>query len=434
MRTLLRGGTVLTLGDRTSNLVTGDVLIDGDIIAEVGPGLRARDAEHLDATDCIILPGFIDTHRHSWRTLLRHAGDDTTGQDHRHAASAPAHRDELTPDDVYAGTLLGLLSALESGITTVVDIADLDAPGTEAALRAHEDAGVRTVLVHGDLTTIERLGGSSDTSDSRRTRFAFGSPEPTDRTLDHVAAEWTDARARGLRIHAHVGSTPAHRGITVRLAERGLLGGDVTLVHCSHLDEPDLAAIAGSGAAVSITPAREMAAGLGLPPLQALLDAGIRPGLGTDDERVGPGDAFGQMRATQSLQHAAMFDRRLAGKGSLPHLLTTREVLRFATADGARVAGLDTVTGSLEPGMQADIVVLRTDRPNIAPVNDPIGAIVWGMDPSNVDWVFVAGQPRVRNGVIDADVAHVRQLAVAARDRLVRAGGPLAAANAGDGR
>ncbi len=432
MRTLLRGGTVLTLGAKTSNLVSGDVLIDGDVVAEVGQGLRARDAEQIDASDCIVLPGFVDAHRHTWRTLLRQVGQDGPGPATRLSPSDMAMH--LSPEDVYAATLLGLLSALESGITTVVDVMDLDEACAAAALRAHRDAGVRTVLVHHDLPAIDRLLPSEEASSADLTTFAFGSAEPTPQTLEHVAAEWDDARARGLRIHAHVGSSPAHQGIAMTLAERSLLGGDVTLVHCSHLDPRDLEAIAASGAGVAITPSREMAAGLGLPPLQPLLDAGIRPGLGCDDELVGPGDAFGQMRATQSLQHAAMFDRKLAGKGSLPHLLTTREVLRFATADGARVAGLGTVTGSIEPGRQADIVVLRTDRPNISPVNDPIGAVVWGMDPSNVDWVFVAGRARVRDGHLDADVERVRALAIDARDRLVRAAGPLVGASAGDTR
>jgi len=92
-------------------------------------------------------------------------------------------------------------------------------------------------------------------------------------------------------------------------------------------------------------------------------------------------------------------------------------VIRHATVDGARAVGLGAVTGSLEPGKQADILVLRTDRPNIFPVNDPIGAVVWGMDTSNVDRVFVSGRPVMRGGVLDADVDRARNLATVARGR-----------------
>ena len=128
-----------------------------------------------------------------------------------------------------------------------------------------------------------------------------------------------------------------------------------------------------------------------------------------------PGDLFAQMRATISMQHATVFDRKLAGKAGVPKLMSTRGVIRHATVDGARAAGLGAVTGSLEPGKQADIVMLRTDRPNIFPINDPIGAVVWGMDTSNVDWVFVAGRPLMRSGALDANVDRARDLATTAQ-------------------
>jgi 5-methylthioadenosine/S-adenosylhomocysteine deaminase len=161
-----------------------------------------------------------------------------------------------------------------------------------------------------------------------------------------------------------------------------------------------------------------MAGLIGTPPIQSLIDHDIRPGLGVDEERLTPGDLFAQMRATISMQHATVFDRKLAGKAGVPRLTSTRDVIRHATIDGARAAGLGSVTGSLEPGKQADIVMLRTDRPNIFPINDPIGAVVWGMDTSNVDRVFVSGRAVMRGGVLDADVARARNLATVARRRM----------------
>ena len=155
-----------------------------------------------------------------------------------------------------------------------------------------------------------------------------------------------------------------------------------------------------------------------MPPIQSLIDRDIRPGLGVDEERLTPGDLFAQMRATISMQHATVFDRKLAGKAGVPKLMSTRDVLRHATVDGARAAGLGAVTGSLEPGKQADIVVLRTDRPNIFPINDPIGAVVWGMDTSNVDWVFVGGKPLMRGGALEANVEQARNLATTAWERV----------------
>jgi 5-methylthioadenosine/S-adenosylhomocysteine deaminase len=158
---------------------------------------------------------------------------------------------------------------------------------------------------------------------------------------------------------------------------------------------------------------------MGSPPIQRLIDNRIRPGLGVDSELAAPGDMFAQMRATNSIQHASMFDLKLSGKASLPQLLTTREVIKYATIDGAGAVGLSNSVGSIEPGKQADILVLRGDRPNIHPVNDPIGAVVWGMDTSNVDWVLVGGEPKVRAGELVDGLGGATDLAMSSHRRLI---------------
>src|SRR3989337_434056 len=120
-KTLLRGGCVLTLG--RVNLAEADVLIDGDKIVEVGSGLRARDAELVDATDTIVMPGFVDTHRHVWKSLFRNIGESGSGGETPVSAAVYGHH--YQPEDVYAATLIGLLGAIEAGITTVVDWSDI---------------------------------------------------------------------------------------------------------------------------------------------------------------------------------------------------------------------------------------------------------------------------------------------------------------------
>ncbi len=412
-RLLLRGGCVLTVGARASNLTEGDVLIDGAEIAEVGRGLRARDAEVVDATDTITMPGFVDTHRHVWTSLFRNLGEP--------AIDTAAVRDHLGPDDVYAATLIGVLGAIEAGITTIVDWWDLpfDDESVAAALRAHDDAGARSVFVLAshDRPSRERVNELAGSAGPRTTIALGCALDEPDRVADDHAL------ARDLRVRRFLHASPARRrtGLIAELAGRGLLGDDVTIVH--PVDGADVAAIASSGAAVSLTPSSEMATGYGSPPIQELIDAGIRPGLGVDREGVAPGDMFAQMRQTITLQHATVFDRKLAGKGALPRLMTTRDVLRHATADGARVAGVAASAGSIEPGKQADVVVLRTDRPNIWPINDPIGAVVWGMDTSNIDRVIVGGHTVLERGVLAADVAAAGLLAARARERLAAAAG-----------
>jgi 5-methylthioadenosine/S-adenosylhomocysteine deaminase len=422
---LLSGGCVLTLGVKTPNFTRADVLIDGETVAEIGTGLRARDAEQVDATDSIVMPGFVDTHRHAWRSLSRNVG---AGPPDGGTAS-----DAFRPEDVYAATLIGLLGALEAGITTMVDWSlRSDDALVDAALQAHADAGLRTVFVYSPhagtedqrstAPAIRQFVAHLTDAAGPLTTIAFGSEIRGTNDLTRVELEWAVARELGLRIHEHADPEASGHGAIASLAQRGLLREDVTLVHCP-LDTEDIGAIASSGASVSLARSGEMAGHIGTPPIQTLIDRDIRPGLGVDEERLSPGDLFAQMRATISMQHATVFDRKLAGRSGVPRLMSTRDVIRHATVDGARVAGLATVTGSLEPGKQADIVMLRTDRPNIFPINDPIGAVVWGMDTSNVDRVFVAGRAVMRGGVLDADVARARNLATVARRRMIESSG-----------
>jgi cytosine/adenosine deaminase-related metal-dependent hydrolase len=428
-RTLLRGGCVLTLGAKTPNHPQADVLIEDGVVTEVGPGIRARDAETVDAADTIVMPGFVDTHRHAWRSLFRNLGESAWSPD------SPALGRNFGPDDVYAATLISLLGAAEAGITSVVDWADIPfaVEVKEAALRAHADSGLRTVFVqvvgeasqdleHDGAATRQLLTRLIDAA-GPTTTVALGY-ELVDADTDGVTTAWAIAQELGVPVHIHAG--PDAAGAIARLGARGMLTGAVTVAHCSDFDVADLDTIGASGVSVSLTPASEMAGGRGAPPVQELIDRSIRMGLGVDDERVAPGDMFAQMRATISLQHGTLFDRKLAGKAGLPRSMSTRDVIRYATVEGARVAGLGGVTGSIEPGMQADIIVLRTDRPNIFPVNDPIGAIVWGMDTSNLDWVFVGGRALMREGVLQADLGHIRELATAASQRVAAASGLLA--------
>ncbi len=387
---LVKGGTVLSLDRAVGNLTEADVLVEDGVVREVGRALRARGAEVVDASQAIVMPGFVDAHRHTW---------------HKCAPTSPAVvGPHFTPSHLYAATLAGLLGAVEAGITTVVDWSDLvvDAAFAEAALQAHAEAGTRAVFAAPAVLPVTLTVPANVT-------LARGSDD---------SAAWAAARAAGLRIHAHAGVEPG-------AAVPGPLGDDVTLVHCTNLDDTGFDAIAGAGARVVLCPAMEMTAGLGWPPLQALIDRGIRPGLGVGSELEAPGDLFAQMRAANSVQHATTFEQKLAGKGGVPSLLTTRDVIRYATADGAAAVGLGDVTGSLAPGKQADVVVLRIDRPNIAPVNDPIGAVVWGVDTSNVDWVFVGGRAVVRNGELAADVARARELAATAHREVATASGLL---------
>ncbi len=405
--TLIKGGCVLTLGARTSNYRVADVLIEDGAIAEIGQGIRARGADLIDATDTIVMPGFVDAHRHAWRGLFPNTATRLSDTVAEHVA----------PDDLYAATLSSLLSAAAAGITTVADWCDVPSSDahTEASLQAHTDSGLRTLLVS---------NAADSNSIGPHTVLAYAAKTPS--TPDDAESEIRRGRAAGRPVHMHVGTPKSPPGLVAELGNRDVLTDDITLIHGTNLNESDFDAIAASGCGLVLCPTTEMADGYGMPPLQGIIDRSIRPGLGVKDAGFGSADLFAQMRAANSVQHAVLFDLKLAGKGGIPNLLSTRDVIRYATIDGAHAIRGDRASGSLELGKQADLIILRADRPNIAPVNDPIGAVVWGMDTSNVDWVFVAGHPVVQSGEVQG-AERATELAATAARRVGEASGILAA-------
>jgi cytosine/adenosine deaminase-related metal-dependent hydrolase len=180
--------------------------------------------------------------------------------------------------------------------------------------------------------------------------------------------------------------------------------------------------LADSGGTVSMAGYVEMMMGHGSPPIQKALDMGIRPSLSIDVETSVPGDLFTQMRTVFSLQRTLVWDRGIKGEKDLPKMLTTRDVLEFATVEGARANKLDKKVGSLTVGKEADLLLLRANDLNVMPVNNAVGAIVTSMHPGNIDSVMIGGKFRKRGGkMIGVDFDRVAKLVNTARDRTITA-------------
>lgn len=438
-RTLLKGGCVLTLDPKVGNFRQGDVLIEGSKIAAVGPNLRVADAEVIDASNTIVMPGFVDTHRHMWEGILRNIGVDIPLEgDVSYLAFvlntlAPAYR----PDDVYTGNLISALGAIDAGITTILDWSHIQASPehTDAAVKALQESGIRAVFAYGPVwyeapkpehpNWFRRVAKQYFSSKDQLLTLALAAFGPEFNSVEGNQADWRLAREVDARITCHVGvGTFGKHGKVAEVGRTGLYGPDTTFIHCTTLNDEEVQMIVDTGGTVSLACPVEMMMGHGMPPTQRFLDRGLRPSLSVDVETNVPNDMFTQMRSVISLQHALIFDQKLQGRENLPKFLTSRDVLEFATIEGARANGLDRKVGTLTPGKEADVIMLRTDRVNVMPVNDPIGAVVWGMDTSNVDSVFIAGQPKKRSGqLVGVDLARIARLATESRDYVVAKSG-----------
>jgi len=227
-----------------------------------------------------------------------------------------------------------------------------------------------------------------------------------------------------ITVHVGVGENGFSGGIK-HMYEEGLLGPDTTYIHCSTLSDEELKYIVDTGGTFSIATAIEMQMRHGMPPLDRILRLGARPSLSVDVETNICSDMFTQMRAAFQIQRALVNQRALYG-GSFDgeNLVTVQDVLEFTTIEGARTVGLADKTGSLTPGKEADIIMLRADRLNVFPLNDPVGAVVVGADTGNVDSVFIAGRAMKRSGqLLNVDLDRARKLAVESRDYVVARAG-----------
>ncbi|QGP80401.1 amidohydrolase family protein [Sphingobium sp. CAP-1] len=441
-RQIIRGATVISRDPKVGNLPVADILIEGETIKAIGANLGVTDAERIDGAGMIAMPGFVDTHRHMWQGAIRRVFPDATLDEYFGqvlAGIGPHYR----PEDVHVGNLVSALSAIDAGVTSILDWSHIqNSPAhSDAAIAALQASSIRAVFGYGTPQTgavsmaddkkhrypqdIKRLRATYFNSPDQLLTLALAADGPSFGPVEPAIAEWNAAREVGARISVHVMGPQTLDNLKV-MHGQGLLKDDTTYVHCTNLPDEAWKLLAATGGTISISSSIEMQMGHGMPAVQAALDHGIRPSLSVDVETSAPNDMFTQMRSLLSLQRLNANEAKTAGDTKAPALLTASEVLDFATIEGARANGLGGRTGSLAPGKQADILLLRTGSINSIPVrrSDPVGAVVLGMDSSNIDSVFIAGRALKRDGkLIGVDLPALTAKAAASQAYLLEKAG-----------
>jgi len=428
-RILLKGGTVISMDPKVGDLVQGDVLIEGKKIAAIAPTLDAAGAQVIDAHDTIILPGFVDCHRHSWEAPLRRINPNSpTLADYTnatHLSFAKAYR----PQDHYAANYLTAIGCIDAGITCVIDNShnSRSADHSDAAVEALIHSGVRAVHASGPPNAGEWAHQwPQDLERLQKKYFSSTDQLVTLRMFSGVSRDnWALARKLGLRITTEF-QGPQAAALLDPLAQDKLVGSDNTFNHCGALPEKTWQIFVDTGANINVCPRSDAqyALGEGLCALQAAWNHGIKPGFSVDNETSYSTDMFMEMRVAFYLQRAIAQNRRFSGDPNPPKPLMVRDVLFCATIGGAHCAGLDDKIGSLAPGKEADLIVIRADDINLYPSNNAVGTVVQAAERSNIDTVIIGGRLRkYRGNVVDLDIRRMKAMVDESRSHLFAAVG-----------
>jgi 5-methylthioadenosine/S-adenosylhomocysteine deaminase len=439
-RYVIRGAWVLSQDPQVGDLPAADILISDGRIAAIAPDLGPLDAEEVSGADRVALPGFVDTHRHSWQSLIRHMSTDWTLAQYFSGVRGVLGN-AYEPADMYAANLIAAVEALDAGITTLVDWShNNNSPEhADAAIQAVVDSGIRAVWAYGNSNDewlpvsdvpqsrdVVRIAERWFSSTDQLVRLALAPRGPQFATAEVSRHDLALARELDIPVTVHVGDGLWGKSRPLLwLDEHGFADDRTTYVHCNTLADAEYDVIARTGGAVSIAPELEMHMGHGRLATLRARDRGIPVSLSIDVCTSVGGDMFSAMRAllagTRYLVNVAAVD---ADETVDPLPVTATEVLGFATQGGATGAWCGDEVGSLTPGKRADVILLRTDVYAMRPFNYPAGAVLESGNPNLVDTVFVDGVPVKRGGVLlGHDFARISQLAVEARDRvLTRAG------------
>lgn len=407
---VIRGAHVLTMDPAHGDLASGDVHVRDGAILAVAPSVEAPNAETISGAGMICMPGFVETHWHLWTSCCR----PILREDNPKLGYFPVTATLGTfyrPQDSYRAVKHGLAEALYSGITTTHNWAhNVRSPAhADAELRAMRDVGIRGRFSYGTPQGYanERAMDSADLARVKKewlpdnpllslgicSRNIGGGTSPGRGliTTEMAKRDWGAARDLGLPITMHTSS-----GSPIRLLdEAGLLGPDVQLVHALLTTPEDRQILAARGTSYSTAPLGESRrpSRAGEIQLGELLEAGVKVSMSIDHIANSNCDCFNCMRTLYSLYQHRMPD---------PLKLTTKRLVELATIDGARALGLEAAVGSLTLGKRADLILVRTEDPNMAPMGDPYDALVNQAQPGNVDLVMVDGRILRRGGAFTA--------------------------------
>lgn len=407
----------------------GSVLIENDLILEIGPDGGDQADVVIDGEGKVLIPGLVNTHTHLSMTLLRGMADDLPLQTWLEDYIWPAEA-HLEGDHCYAGALLAALEMIRTGTTCCNDMYFF----MDEVARALDEAGLRGVVSHGMIDTgdeekrkkeireTQRIIDKCHNTAEGRITVALGPHAPY--TCSEELLRWSREKANqeDLQIHIHVSETEGEVQNVLESTQKrpfeyldslDLLGPDLLAAHAVWLSEVEIKLIKERGVKLSHNPVSNMKLASGISPVTRLVEKGVCVSLGTDGAASNNNlDLFQEMKTATLLQKVNLMD---------PTVLPAGKVMEMATSDGAAALGLEDEIGTIEVGKKADLVLVNMMAPHLTPQRSPLSHLVYSAGGSDVDTVICNGQILMQEKeVLVLDPVEVMEMAQGASEDLLQ--------------
>lgn len=391
--------------DQLNTWFQGDIAIDNSCLKELGNDLgeKYKGFEIIDGTGTLTMPGFINSHTHAAMTMLRGYADDMPLMEWLSQRIWPREA-HLKEEDIYWGTKLSILEMIKSGTTTFADMYFF----MDNVAQAAQDSGIRAVLARGMVGIGDKAQFAIDDSTEfvkkwngkaqGRISCLLGPHAPYTCPPEYLKKVMALADELGVGLHIHLAETETEvndmkkaygkRPIELMESLDLFAGRHVLAAHCVHITDEEIKTLARYNVGVAHNPESNMKLASGIAPVNKLLQAGVKVGLGTDGAASNNNlDMLEEMRTCALLHKVANMDSTV---------LPAYSVLEMSTKNGAFAVGLKD-TGSLLPGYKADIIMLDLNKPHLTPLHDPIANIVYAAQSSDVKNVIIDGKLVMKN-------------------------------------
>ncbi len=422
MELIIKNGTVITV-NKDREIVHADIAVDQGKIVKIGDCSDMKADKIIDATNCAVMPGMVNTHTHIYQALIEGIGYDMHFEPWNWRFLFPIVS-MMTPEHSYVGAKVAAMEMIKSGCTTVADHWYMHTyfDNVRQLARGLDESGIRANVVYGLLDQSfagEALDDASMTmvhtkeelmKDAekflkewhgvRRTTMAMGVGSTQDASQEILKMSQEFCNANGLQNNFHVAGwsdilANSYHQFCARdaeyLANLGYVGPNMVYVHSVWLTPEEIKVIADTDTKIAHCPMANAQLGYGIAPVSEMLAQGVAVGLGTDGAASYTYDLFEGMRTCSYLQKQ---------KHMSADLLTAEQAIEMATINGARVLNMDKEIGSLEVGKKADIIVVDMNKPHLIPVNRYVPKLVYSANGNDVRDTIIDGQVVMENRVV----------------------------------